>query len=216
MSSKDKTAYEIAYRLAQEQLSGMDLSDVAFNTSSRIENETLLVDFFGEAYKIENQGKLITRSGEETKIGEKILILHYLITADGGPLSRDEITFENVPGGQFYYPTYKARTIDYLVRVFSKGLKDDGFIKATEQLGGRVVEHAGGMVKAKFLAFAHVPIVLIMWVGDKETGSSFQILYDSSITHCLSLEDIVVVTEQLVHRLARIAKSQLPAGPLYG
>jgi len=210
------TAYEIAYRLAQEQLSGMDLSDVAFNGSAQLDDETLCIDFLGETYKVEDKGTRITRSGEETKIGEKILILHYLVTADGSPLSRDEITFENVPGGQFYYSTYKARPIAYLLRVFSKGLKGESFTKVTQQLGGRIVEHSGGTIKARFLVFPNVPIMLIMWLGDKETGSNFQILYDSSITRYLPLEDIVVVTEQLVHRLAKIAKSQLPSGPLYG
>ena len=200
------TAYQTAYQMAIRQLSQADLDEVIFNSSAHLKDGLIYLDFLGNTYQIEQSGKRITMVEDATRevnIAEKIIMLHYLVTADGTPLTREEIAFKDIPGAGFYYPTYKKRTMDYLVSVFKNDLTK--FLKTSEALGGRVMETEEDKVKVKFLVLPNVPITLIYWRG--ETGELFpslQILYDANVTHYLPLEDIVILPELLVHKLVNL------------
>lgn len=59
---------------------------------------------------------------------------------------------------------------------------------------------------ASFLiqVFPRLPMQYVLWEGDEEFSPTVQVLFDSSVDHYLSLEDIVVLgqmaTGRLVHR----------------
>ncbi|MEK7447885.1 MAG: DUF3786 domain-containing protein [Planctomycetota bacterium] len=217
--------YEIAYQQALTQLNKMNLDDAAFNSSVKLENEGFSFEWLGEAVRIENKGQRIIylKTVQEPKIAEKIILLHYLITADGSPLTRQEITFENIPGAGFYGPTFNARTRNQLLRVFKNNL--ERFAQIIVSFSGRVegVFEPGKspQVRIKIMAFPCVPISFIYWRGNQEmepegTASSepevtafsepdLQIVYDAGITHYLPLEDIVILTELLAHKIIKMA-----------
>jgi hypothetical protein len=55
-------------------------------------------------------------------------------------------------------------------------------------------------------AFPYLPEQYVLWEGDEEFPPSVQVLFDASVDHYLSLEDIVVLgqmaTGRLLHRSA--------------
>jgi hypothetical protein len=225
--------YENSYRLACDEFSKLNLEDVAFNSSARLENNTIYIDFLGETFIVKDGGKeIITSSGREVKISEKILLLHYLITADGAPLQREEITLENIPGASFYYPTYKARTIDLIINKFAQATSppeadlskaqgsgekttSDKFIASAKNMGFNLVKE-GELNRLRSLVLPNVLISFVFWSSvanpevtpDLASGgagdlSNLKILYDKNITHYLPLEDIIILTELVSHRIIK-------------
>ena len=195
--------YEASYKLACEKLAQMDLDDVAFNSSARLAGDVLSVELLGETFIIKERGKDITASsGQEPRISEKILLLHYLVTADGSPPTREEITLEHIPGAAFYYPTYKARSIDLIVRRFASA--PDDFIKAAEKMGFNLTRE-GRLYRLKSLVLPNVPISFIIWESDVGLPAieTLKVLYDTGITRYLPLEDIIIITEMIAHRIIK-------------
>jgi DNA-binding winged helix-turn-helix (wHTH) protein len=196
--------YEASYKLACEKLAALDLDEVAFNSSARMDNGVLSLELLGEPFIIKERGKDITASsGQEPRISEKILLLHYLVTADGSPLSREEVTLENIPGAAFYYPTYKARSIDLIVRRFAAAPND--FIKAVQKIGFNLTRE-GRQYRLKLLALPNVPISFVLWESDdsKEPAmETLKVLYDTGITRYLPLEDIIIITEMIAYRIIK-------------
>jgi hypothetical protein len=52
--------------------------------------------------------------------------------------------------------------------------------------------------------FPRVPLTLVLWRGDDEFGPEGNILFDSTISDYLPVEDIIVVSESLVRRLIKV------------
>lgn len=196
--------YEVSYNLACEKLAQLDLNDVAFNSSARLADGILSVELLGETFIIKERGKNITASsGREPKISEKILLLHYLVTADGSPLTREEVTLENIPGAAFYYLTYKARSIDLIIKKFASTPAD--FIKVAQKIGFNPVKD-GRQYRLKSLALPNVPVSFVLWESDnsKEPAmETLKVLYDTGITRYLPLEDIIIITEMIAHRIIK-------------
>jgi hypothetical protein len=204
-------SYEDAYKAALESFKHLDLADVSFNSSTGLSGDSITVPFLGGIFIISEKGNAIIRidSKNEVKIAEKIILLHYLITADGTPLSRDLITLENIQGASFYFPTYKARTIDLLLRYFgndsnlfaNKCRNFKANIESTTP--GNISEKKAAAVKATFLILPNIPVSIVYHPGDKEFLPDIKILYDANIEHYLPLEDIIVMTELLTHKIIK-------------
>jgi len=221
--------YEAAYKLACDRLAQLDLGDVAFNSSARLDGDVLSVELLGETFIIKERGDAITvSSGREPRISEKILLLHYLVTADGAPLTRQEVTLENIPGAAFYYPTYKARSIDLIIRRFAPAPRPSGrstlcpcggspeaaadpqghpvgdFIKAVQKIGFNPIRE-GRQYRLKSLVLPNVPISFIIWESDSGQPAieTLKVLYDTGIIHYLPLEDIIIITEMIAHRIIK-------------
>ncbi|MBI5778351.1 MAG: DUF3786 domain-containing protein [Planctomycetes bacterium] len=206
--------YETSYKLACEKLAQLDLADVAFNSSARLADGILSIELLGETFIIsaesgsasggKDRGKnIVTSSGREPKISEKILLLHYLVTADGSPLTREEATLEHIPGAAFYYPTYKARSIDLIVRRFAAA--PAGFIKAVQSIGFNLTRE-GRQYRFKSLVLPNVPLSFVLWESDNSPEPAIEtlkVLYDTGITHYLPLEDIIIITEIIAHRIIK-------------
>lgn len=208
--------YETSYNLACEKLESLDLNDVAFNSSVQLKGDTLSVNFLNETYAVKENGKdiRVVNSSREVKINEKILLLHYLITADGTAPAREEVTLENIPGASFYYPTYKARTIDLIINKFAQA--PSKFIASAKNMGFNLVKE-GELNRLRSLVLPNVLISFVFWaparpdgrLPDEKAGqggedlSNLKILYDKNITHYLPLEDIIIISELVCHKIIK-------------
>jgi hypothetical protein len=67
-------------------------------------------------------------TGQEPPIAIKILILHYLINADGTPLADSWVAFRELPGGRVYDAAFRRRANQRLAQTFGRDL--DGFVAA--------------------------------------------------------------------------------------
>jgi len=137
-------------------------------------------------------------SGKEPPVKYRLLIMHYIAQAQGAPLSGEQITFREIPDGQFWIGSFYDRVQKPLLTAL--GHDPDALIERAAPLGGRRVEH--GDVAVKIDAFSKVSVVLLIWKGDDELPPESNVLLDSSITSYLTSEDIAVLCDVVVERLA--------------
>ncbi len=136
-------------------------------------------------------------SAEKVPIRDKVLILHYFISAKGTPAANRVITFRELPEGIVYSPTFSKRTSQPLLRYFGK--EPHLLIDASEKLGGNKADYGDTAVTIN--AFSRVPITIILWRGDDEFAPQGSVVFDATIVDYLATEDITVLCETITWRL---------------
>jgi len=136
------------------------------------------------------------------KLPDQVLLLHYLITARGVPVSEEWITFREVPSGSFYYASFVKRAILPLGKCFGGRLS---LLHDVSQVIGQVLPLPGDMA-LKIFALPRVPVVLSLWKGDDEFPSQTNLYFDESISSYLSTEDIAYLAGAVVYKVIGIAR----------
>jgi hypothetical protein len=135
--------------------------------------------------------------GEEPSLVRKVLILHYLLQAQGKELTRRWVDFRSLPGGVVYYPVFRGRVIARLVRMF--GERPQALISAAAPLGGRQIAMADCAVEIP--AFARVPVVFALWKPSEEFAPEGSVMYDDALPAYLETEDAIIVCEEILGEL---------------
>lgn len=203
-----EVAYELAYKLAAEQLAKIDdikeqcrKSGAEYRpTGSR---KVIAIQYLNQSYLISLPDVEISLvdSAEAVPMRDKVLILHYFISAKDTPPADKLITFRELPEGKgkVYSPTFDQRTIRPILRYF--GQAPHLLVEAGQKLGGRKVDY--GDVSLTISAFSRVPITIILWRGDEEFAPQGNVVFDASISDYLHTEDITVLCETITWRLVR-------------
>lgn len=165
----------------------------------------IIIDFFSEPYHIKFPlAEFYSPSKKTVSLVTRILVLHYLIRSDGSPCAREWVGYRDIPGGLLYAGVFARRVTEPLVRKFGRSAKS--FKEIGTKLGGE----SGGVGDASFVlhALPFIPIQYVLWEGDEEFPPTAQLLFDASVDHYLSLEDIVVLgqmaTGRLLHQSTRL------------
>ena len=127
------------------------------------------------------------------RIGDKILILHYLLCDKPINPTGELITFRDFSGGQFYWQPFLSRTVEPLVQrignnleILEKNLsRFDWEPKKMGDFGVRV--HTIG----KF------DITIVYNRGDEEFPAEAKIFFDSSVTKVFNTEDATVLASRI-------------------
>jgi len=144
------------------------------------------VTLLSEVYNIDTGTKSVALESTNTPAKEytSIIILHYLaksLSQEKLPAPTGEwIDFNQIKGAESYYPTYRKRTIECLINKYGSGTKDIN----------RVVK-----------VFNGVEFMIKVSRADEEFDADAAILYDRSIESVFCVEDIVVLTEIVVHSI---------------
>ena len=197
-------AYELAYKLAGEQLAKIgDIEQQCLKSGARCQvidsKKVIIIQYLNQSYLVtlpEIEVSL-TGSGEKVPTRDKVLILHYLTSAKGSPDTNKLITFKELPEGANYFPTFYKRTIKPLLNHFGK--EPRLLVAAAEKLGGHKADY--GDVAVTINAFSRVPITIVLWQGDDEFTPQGSIMFDTTISDYLSTEDITVLCETITRRL---------------
>ncbi len=194
-------AYELAYRLACEQLASMDVKELCRKAGvQRVDFNKIIIEYLNQSYLVTlPEGEISLRDGEEkVPLRDKILILHYLTLAKGTPATNRLITFKQLAAGTSYFPAFSQRTIKPLLNHFGK--EPELLVDAAVKLGGHKASY--GDVSVTINAFSRVPVTIALWKGDNEFVPGGSIMFDSSISDYLSTEDVSVLCETISWRLA--------------
>jgi len=209
--SKQKN-YQQAFDLACSSIQGVSLEERAKKAGGNYEKgkggEKITLPFFSEAYTIQfPQLEFYSPSKKVVSLVTRILLLHYLIRADGDPLKGDWVAYKDIPGGLLYAGVFARRVTEPLQRRFGKSAQL--FKEVGIRSGGKPVE----IGDASFIlyAFPYVPLQYVLWEGDEEFPPSVQLLFDASVDHYLTLEDMVVLGQVTTGRL--INRSALASSP---
>jgi len=199
-------AYEMAYKLAFEQLARLDIEQQCHRSGARHQatgpKKTITLEYLGQPCQIVLPDSAVLGE-EKIALREKILILHYFIRARGTPLTGRIITYKELPEG-VYFPTFHKRAVKPLLDHF--GPHPERIITAAERLGGIKADYGDAAVTIN--AFRYVPVTLVLWRGDGEFAPEGNILFDSTIPDYLATEDITILAETISWRLVRYMPAQ--------
>jgi len=129
---------------------------------------------------------------------QQALLLYYLITADGAPITNKWVLFADLPDGRMYNAAFQGYSGDEVVKAF--GLDLDTFKSACLKAGGKPVDI--GSASFIFQALPRVPLMLTYWLGDEDFPSSCKILFDESACHYLPIDACAILGNMLVRKLS--------------
>ena len=206
----DEYGYELAYRLACEQLAKIDNIEQQCGKSGAqyIDSQrAIVIVYLNQSYLITLPDVKISLMDREEKvpIRDKILILHYFNSAKGTFLSNKVITYKELPEGANYFPTFYQRAIKPLVTHF--GNEPHRLLDMAGILGGCGADYGDTAVTIN--AFSRVPITLVLWKGDEEFAPEGNVMFDSTISDYLPTEDIIVLCQTMVWKLVKGLKADI-------
>jgi len=171
------------------------------DTSGQIE-----VRFWGKDYLVRYPDISVEEleTGQEPPIAIKILILHYLINADGVPLADAWVSFRELPDGHVYDAAFRQRANLRLARAFGNDL--DGFVTAARTLGGERLSY--GDASFLFPMFPRLRLAVVLYLADDEFPASANVLFDAAAGHYLPTEDLAVLGGMLAGRLIKAGKGR--------
>jgi hypothetical protein len=143
------------------------------------------------------------QGGQNPDIATRIILLHYLLTADGSPLASRWIAFRVLPGGMGYEAAFQQRAGLRLAQSF--GGDQQAFKDAGLRLGGEPLEF--GDASLLFRALPRVWMAIVLYVEDDEFPASANILFDAAVSHYLPTEDLAVLGGLLSSRLVKAART---------
>jgi len=140
--------------------------------------------------------ELTDRTAKEVEAVVYCILTGYA-EAEPTPETGRLVSFEQLPGGQAYFNTFRKRATQQIERVFAA--KPQMLLKAGDVFDATKLEY--GDYSVKFDALPLVPINVILWSSDLEFPTSASILFDSSVSNYLSTEQIAAIGELSAFRL---------------
>lgn len=171
---------------------------VDFDTASRL----VTVPLLGETYTVSHPDGETRRQGsdDEVPITTRILLLHYLLTADGVPVAGRWIAFRELPDALTYDPAFQGRSAHRLRGRFGEDL--EAFHKAAAALDADRLDF--GDASYLFRAFPRVWMAVVIYEGDEEFSPSANVLFDAAASNYLPTEDLAVLGGLLASRLIHV------------
>jgi len=141
-------------------------------------------------------------SGDDLPIQQQILLLHYLDGCQGARVEDRWIAYQEVPDGKFYLDAFMRRAKNPMVQAF--GSRPELLASLASQIyESRPLDQ--GDVSVMVRALPLVPVGLVLWREDDEFPPEGNFLFDRSIQHLLSAEDIAWLAGMIVYPLMGMA-----------
>jgi hypothetical protein len=204
MTHSREDTYLIAFRQAQAALQKLDPFQVAYRAACEIVQErdvaSIAVRYFGEDYRVSHPRMVVLDSaGHEPDITTRLIILHYLIHADGTPPADHWFAYRELPDGRIYDLAFQKRSSSRLAQVY--GADARGFAAAAELLGGEKLTF--GDASYSFRVLPRLLMAVILHLGDEEFGPAVNVVFDAAAGHYLPAEDLAILGGILASRLIK-------------
>lgn len=200
--SKSYLNLDLTYRVAIGKLAAKEPVAMAQNAGVTYdrENKKFTVKYLNEDYLVSFPEGEVERAGSSTEvpISVKILILHYLATANGAPLQNKWISFKELPDGVIYNGPFTNRAINPMLKIFAE--RQAEFVELALKLGGR--QETLGDTSMTIDVLPNVPITYVMWSADDEFPASGNILFDGSASCYLPTEDYALLSSLVIYHMA--------------
>jgi hypothetical protein len=190
--------YRIAADKAVETLKDQSPEQLTW-LGARADGDLWTLEILGQTLSADLQtGSVRTAEGAEVRETWQILVLHYLSIDSRPTFGEPTLTFAEIPGAITYDKVYQGRVIGRLC--YTAGRNAETLVAAAAALDGKTAD--GGDKAFEFSIFPKLNVKLIWHAADDEFPPSATILLPTNIFPALSIEDIVVLSEQLVARLS--------------
>jgi len=211
MSSNRERNYEIARDKAIATLRDMVPPLVAYRSGAAYrpcvigaggaETGEFTLSFWDEDYAVTWPHGSVHRvdSRQPPPITTQILLLHYLIKADGIPLADRWVAFREFADGLMYDSAFQRRSGDRIAARF--GRDRERFIQAARALGG--IRLTYGDASFMFRLLPRLPVAVILHQADDEFSAAANVLFDATAEHYLDIEDLAVLGGMVASRLIK-------------
>ena len=178
---------------------------VAYHTDDSLQGR-FEIPFLGTQYDVFWPKGTVYRATDQKQadIATQILLLHYLLTADGTPVAARWIAFRNLPGGLGYDAAFQNRASRRLSHAF--GRDRASFEAAARALGGERLSF--GDTSFLFRVLPRVWLSVVLYLADDEFPANANVLFDAVVDRYLPTEDLAVVGGMLAGRLIRAAQNR--------
>ncbi|SDF49700.1 DUF3786 domain-containing protein [Sporomusa acidovorans] len=198
--------YQLAYEKACAGLNKKKPADMAASSGADFdENKSLFtIKYINEVYNVHYPDGEVNFADRQdpVPVAAKVILLHYLLTASGSPLTGKWISFKEIPGGMIYIQPFNGRVLGAFKAVFGK--KAELLTKAGEKIGGSNARFGDVAVTLNILP--QLPVTYVIWEGDEEFPANATALFDATAQYYLPTEDLVVAAAagaSLLNKTAR-------------
>lgn len=178
-----------AYEKAQKDMAGLSPNVAASMSGAIFDKGMFTIPFFRRSFTIHLPEAKVTDIGSDTAPPRllEILLMHYLVHADGTPVSGMWITYRHLPGANLFEQRFTDMALQPLLDSF--GNDAEGFRQAGLAIGGTPMSRTGDAA-FRFMALPKIPMGCILYLGDDEVPPSINILFDAAAPHYLPTEDL--------------------------
>jgi hypothetical protein len=187
---------------AFDELNARDIGLVASDSGGVVSGTELRVAVLDRTALVDTDLRTVRwDDGTEPEDTLKVILLHYLLGADGR-IDGEWMSFREFESGNLYYSVFHGRALVQLIAAF--GSDPARLVAASIKLGGTRVER--GDASFDFLFFPHLKMNITIWKGDDEVPASANILFDAAAGRILGAEDLAHIAEDIAETLERLAR----------
>jgi hypothetical protein len=135
--------------------------------------------------------------GEDLTTEFTLMVLFYLLRTKNIPLDRKWISEKDLLGGETFFRGPHALSVDLIEKKYGDNPED--FIETGKALGGTPVRFGDKSIAMD--VFPRIPIIYILWMGDKEFPAKAGVLFDASIGSHFTLDMIWIMVHEVSKRL---------------
>ena len=183
---------ETAYEQALVDVAALNAPVAAAESGANYENGVFTLTFYNRTFTINHPDVRVEEVGDDAPVPMwiSLLLLHYLIHSSGIPAQGHWITYRELPGATLFEKRFRQMAIQPLLNVY--GNDAEGLKKAGESLGGLPMDRTGDAAY-RFLSLPHIPVSVILYLGEDEIPSTVNILFDAAAESYLPTEDLSYV-----------------------
>jgi hypothetical protein len=191
--------FQIAYDRARADWAAADPAQRAALAGCVRVPEGALVPYFGRPHLMAHPGgeAVVQTTGKPAHVTIAIVLMHYLLTADGTPPADRWLAFRELPDGLFYAQAFAGHAEGEIAQKFGADLA--GFQRAAATLGGQPLDLADASFR--FQALPRLAVAVLLWAGDDEFPAQARVLFDAHAGHYLPTEDLAGTGDWLAHKL---------------
>jgi hypothetical protein len=204
---QQRDPYQAALDKARRELQQLDPFVVALRSGSRVltrpSGRVVELAYWGRDTEVTwETGEVCSPAGAPLPPTARLIVLHYLLTADGTPLADRWLSFRELPDGRVYDTAFQRRACQPLARIF--GQCPAAFIEAARRLGGEALSF--GDASFLFRVLPRVRVAAILHTADDEFPAAASVLFDASTRHYLPIEDVAVLGGLVAGELIRASR----------
>lgn len=192
-----KLANEQAIRLAVSKLQNIDLMTRCENLGLPAPDENGIINFraFGTNWMLRSGDFHLVNAETQVpaKATDRILVLHYLNCDLPVPETDSLISFRDLPGGKFYWQSFRSRTVQPLVEKFQNNL--DRLHHNLNRFDWKPVKY--GDLGVRIHVIGRLDVTLIYWRGDEEFTPTADLLFSENIKRVYDTEDVAVLCSRI-------------------
>ena len=190
-------ANDAALAKAVEEMKAIKPYVAASKSGTDYDGKRFRIPFFNRVFLVHFPEIKVAEEGSSNRVPQflEIILLHYLLQANGIPVADDWIAYRQLPGAFIFEQRFIQMAVKPLLLAFDNDV--EAFRKAGEKLGGISMNRTGDAA-FKFLALPKIPIACIFYQGEEGIASSVNILFDASAENYLPTEDLSLLGVSLV------------------